>query len=116
MDTILQREIENHLASFPERHKDVSEMRREWNEYKSKTLWVLLGFVGSILAIGVWVGTIQTNIQHITEVANKASTQADETVKRINALEVTNGEIRTRLSGIETTLEEIKIAIRQLRY
>lgn len=112
----LQKEIENHLATFPERHNDVLEMRKEWAEYKTKAFWVLLGFVASILAIGVWVGTIQTNIQHITEVANKASTQADETVKRINALEITNGEIRTKLSGIEATLEEIKLAIRQLNY
>lgn len=116
MDHGFQKEIENHLATFPERRRDSEEIKKEWNEYKTKTFWVLVGFISSILAIGVWVGTIQTNIQHITEVSNKASIQADDASRRITALEVTNGEIRTKLSSIEATLQEIKLSIRQLNY
>jgi len=112
----LQKEIQDHLASFPERRKDVAEMQAEWKEWKTRSFWTMAGFIGSILAIGVWVGTIQTNIENITQTANKASIQADAVEKRVNALEITNGEIRTKLSGIEAVLQEIKVAIRQLNY
>jgi len=116
MPDILQKEIENHLATFPERRKDAEEMQKEWKEFKNKSFWILIGFFGALLSVGVWVGTIQTNIQNITETANKAAIQAEAVEKRVNALEITNGEIRTKLSGIEAVLQEIKIAIRQLNY
>lgn len=104
----LQKEIENHLVTFPERRKDVEEMRREWNEYKTKTFWVLVGFIGAILSIGVWVGTIQSNIEHLNEITTKTTQQVEESTRRITALEITNGEIRSTLVGIETTLQELK--------
>jgi len=112
----LQKEIEGHLASFPERRRDFEEMRKEWREFKDRCLWILVGFLSAVLAIGVWVGTIQTHVSNITETANRAALQAENVEKRINALEITNGEIRTKLSGIEVVLQEIKVAIRQLNY
>jgi len=112
----LTRQIEDHLATFPERRKDVEEMRSEWKEFKTRAFWAMTSFIGAILGIGIWVGTIQTNIGHINELASKASVQAENTDKRLNALEVTNGEIRTKLNSIEATLQEIKVSIRQLSY
>lgn len=116
MPTELQKEIESHLATYPERRKDVEEMQKEWKEFKTRAFWAMASFIGAILSIGIWVGSIQTNIQHINELAGRAASQADNTDKRLNALEINNGEIKTKLSSIEATLQEIKVSIRQLNY
>jgi hypothetical protein len=111
----LQREIENHLATCPERVKDLQEMQAEWKEYKSKAMWVLLGFSGSLIAIGVWVGTMQTNIASLTshETEDKGRFTALET--RVSSSEINNASVLARLASIETTLQEIKVAIKQIQ-
>ena len=111
----LRKEIENHLATFPERRKDAEEMRKEWNEYKNKAMWILIGFVGSILGIGVWVGTMQTTVDSITGHERDDAERFIQIEARINALEVTNGEIRARLTSIDATLQEIKVAIKNIQ-
>lgn len=115
MPSELRKEIENHLATFPERRQDVFEMKKEWAEWKSRSAWVLLGFSGSLIAIGIWVGTIQTNIQSITSYNADDKVRFAQLETRINSLEVTNGEIRARLSSIDATLQEIKVAIKSIR-
>jgi len=110
----LQKEIENHLATFPERHNDLIEMRKEWGEFKNRSFWILIGFISSILLIGVWVGTIQTNIENINEVQAKADLKRDQAEKRIGSLEVSGAEILTRLTSIDLALQEIKYNVRQL--
>lgn len=114
MSEDLKKEIEAHLASFPERRLDVVEMRKEWNEYKNKALWILLGFSGSILAIGIWAGTMQTNIDSILTKAREESVRVTVVENRVTSLEITNSEIRARLSSIDLALQEIKIAINKL--
>lgn len=114
-DEQLHEEIRDHLATFPERRQDVLEMKKEWNEWKSKSMWVLLGFSASLVGIGVWVGTIQTNIEAITGHEDEDKARFSQLEVRINSLEVTNGEIRARLSSIDATLQEIKIAIKAIR-
>lgn len=111
----LQREIENHLASFPERYKDVEQMQNEWNEFKSKSFWTLVGFITAIIGVAIWVGTISTRIENIDKSHLKSETINEQIEKRINFLEINNGEIKTRLTSIDATLQEIKIAIRQIQ-
>lgn len=110
----LTKQIEYHLATFPERHEDMLEMKKEWGEMKSKAMWVLLGFVGSILAIGVWVGTMQTNIENITQDHEDADEWSQQVERRLGTLEVTNGEIKARLTSIDLALQEIKVAIKNI--
>lgn len=111
----LQKQIENHLATFPDRYNDVQEMKKEWAEYKTKAMYVLLGFSGSVLAIGIWVGTLQTNIENINQEHSKLELNTQQIEARVNLLEVTNGEIKARLTSIDLMLQEIKLAINQLK-
>lgn len=111
----LRQQIENHLALCPEWRNDALEMKKEWEEYKRKAMWVLLGFSGSILAIGIWVGAMQTNIENINQEHSKNSQKVETIETRIGVLEVNNGEIRSRLASIEVTLQEIKAAIIKLQ-
>lgn len=115
MDAVLESQVREHIITFPERQKDSEEMRDEWKDFKQKALLIMIGFLGSLLAIGVWVGTVQTSITNIASVSSRTSTQYDTIEKRVNSLEVTNGEIRSRLSSIDATLLEIKVAIKELR-
>lgn len=111
----LKKEIENHLATAPEFRKEVEEMRREWNEYKSKAMWILLGFSGSLIAIGIWVGTIQTTIKSISEHESADATRFLTVESRLNSAEVNNAGVLARLASIEVTLQEIKVAIKSIR-
>ena len=118
----LQKEIENHLATFPERHKYVEEMRNEWREFKerederkNKILYVIIGFAGALIAIGIWVGTIQTNIESIANHDAEDKTRFAQLEQKVNASEVSTASILARLSSIDVALQEIKIAIKQIR-
>ncbi len=115
MDSVLQKEIENHLATFPDRHKYMEEMRDEWNSFKSKSLWILLGFSTSLVAIGVWVGTIQTNIETITNHDAEDKARFIQLEQKVTATEISNAGINARLASIESTLQEIKLAIKQIQ-
>ncbi len=115
MPDILQKQIENHLAIYPDHYQDVLEMKKEWADYKAKTFWVLVGFVGSILSIGVWVGTMQTNIDNITQDHVAYEEHVEQMDRRLGLLEVTNGEIKARLTSIDLILQEIKLSINQLK-
>jgi len=118
----LKKQIENHLATWPERHNDVLEMRQEWKEFKKddaalrqKAFWVLIGFTGTFIAIGIWVGNMQSEMGSLNEAVKDAASHHDSYDSRIGALEINNGEIRTRLTSIEVTLQEIKTAIIRLQ-
>jgi hypothetical protein len=111
----LQKEIEQHLATCPERVKDLQEMQNEWKEYKNKAMWVLLGFSGSILAIGVWVGTMQTTLESVTSHEGEDKARFLQVEARLNSAEVNNAGVLARLASIEVTLQEIKVAVKSLR-
>ena len=111
----LRKQIETHLATWPERHQDVLEMRAEWADFKSKMIWLGIGFLSTILAIGIWVGTVQSEIEGLSSDINESLAHHDEYEKRLGALEINNGEIRSRLTSIEVTLQEIKAAIIKLQ-
>ena len=115
MPADLEKQIEHHLATFPERHQDFLEMREEWKEFKKKAMWTMVTFMGAILSIGVWVGTMQS--QHSQLEDHGFQTNADIRVleTRLNNVEITNSEVKARLVSIEVTLQEIKAAIIKLQ-
>lgn len=115
MPNDLLKEVEYHIATYPDHRQDVIEMKKEWNEYRTKAFWVLLGFSGSILAIGVWVGTMQTNIDNVNQDHVSFEEKNRQIETRLGLLEVTNGEIKTRLTSIDLILQEIKLSINQLK-
>lgn len=118
----LQKEIENHLATFPERHKYVEEMRKEWKEFKerederkNKILYVIIGFAVTLISIGIWVGTIDTNIESITDHDNEDKARFAQLEQKVTAAEINNAGISARLASIESTLQEIKVIIKQIK-
>lgn len=115
MPAPLQKEIESHLASFPERYKDVEEMRREWAEFKSRVFWLIVSSIGIIVTYGVWIGTVQTNQAQMQSQMAEFNDNQKISETRITTLEINNGEIKTRLSSIDATLQEIKLAIKNIR-
>ena len=115
MPNDLLKEVEHHIATYPDHRQDVIEMQKEWADYKAKAFWVLLGFSGSILAIGVWVGTMQSSIEEVTKDHIDYQEQNQQIETRLGLLEVTNGEIKARLTSIDLILQEIKLSINQLK-
>jgi len=115
MNEAFEREIEKHLDSFPERWKVVAEMREDWEEFRRKFLWTIIGSVGAFIALGVWVGTIQTDHGHFEEEINEHKEQYVSVERRLGTLEVTNSDIKARLSSIEAILLEIKTELVKLR-
>jgi hypothetical protein len=111
----LLKNIENHLATFPERHQDFLEMRTEWKEFKTRAMWTMISFIGAILSIGIWVGTMQAGHQELEDNTIQAKVDIKALEARTNMLEVNNSEIRARLVSIEVTLQEIKAAIIKLQ-
>ena len=111
----LQKEIENHLATFPERHKYVEEMREEWKSFKNKALIILIGLSGSLIGIGIWVGTIQTNIESVTLHDSEDKARFAQLEQKVTATEISNAGINARLASIESTLQEIKVIIKQIK-
>lgn len=110
----LHEAIETHILAYPERQKILDEMHQEWSEFKRKTLYILLGAVGSLLAIGVWVGSLQTNIDSVLKDHDRVDSHFSDVERRVGQLEINNGEIRARLASIESTLIEIKLAIQKI--
>lgn len=107
--------IRHHVDTFPERYNDTLEMQKEWKEMKNKALWILVSFVVSILAIGIWVGTIEANIATINSEHTKAEERNRDLERRLGILEVNNGQILADLANIKLGIQELKVAIRELR-
>jgi len=111
----LQKEIENHLATFPERHRYVEEMREEWKSFKNKALIILIGLATSLVGIGIWVGTIQTNIESVTNHDAEDKVRFAQLEQKVTQTEISNAGINARLASIESTLQEIKVIIKSIR-
>lgn len=118
----LQKEIENHLATFPERNKYVEEMKKEWKEFKdreddrkNKLLYIIVGFAVALISIGIWVGTIQTNIESVTNHDAEDKARFIQLEQKVTQTEISNAGINARLASIEATLQEIKVIIKQIK-
>lgn len=118
----LLKEIETHLATFPERHKYVEEMKKEWKEFKdrederkNKTLYVIIGFAVALISIGIWVGTIESNIESITNHDSEDKARFAQLEQKVTQAEISNAGINARLASIESTLQEIKVIIKQIK-
>ncbi len=95
--------------------KDVVEIEKEWKELKSKAFWVLLGFSGSILAIGIWVGTVQSDMRTLQKDLVESTEHHERYEVRLNALEINNAGVLARLASIDLALQEIKVAIKNIK-
>jgi len=115
MTSDFERELEKHLDSFPERWKVVAEMREDWEEFRKKFLWTIVGSVGAFIAMGVWIGTIQSEHTHYEEEINEHKDQYTQVEQRLGTLEVNNSDIKARLANIEAILLEIKTELVKLR-
>lgn len=103
-----EEEIRSHLAGFPTRAREVEEMKREWREFKTRALIILLGAIVAMVGYGVWVGTINTNSQSNSHQIELIQVHIAEVDRRQQSADVTSAEIRTKLISIEATLVEIK--------
>jgi hypothetical protein len=115
MNTEFERELERHLDAFPERWKVVAEMKDEWNSFKTRFFWAVIGSAGMFIGIGMWVGTIQSAHFHIEEEIKREESAHALMEKRVGSLEINNGEIKARLASIEAILLEIKTELVKLR-
>ena len=95
--------------------EEVLELRHQWDELKSRAFYILLGSITVFVAYGVWVGTVQTQVSSLTEDVNGAKEERANMIQRLGALEVSNGRVETTLASIQLTLQEIKIAIKQIQ-
>ena len=111
----LTDEIKEHLASFPDRQKNMQEKIDSLEKYKDRVNTLLVTSILLIFSIGVWVGTMQITTFHSQTDLEKQETKYSQYETRLGALEINNGEIKTRLASIETTLQEIKVAIKAIR-
>ena len=93
----------------------IEELRREWEEMKTRVVYILLGGVLALVGYGVWVGQIQTQVsRNMSDIQkNDSRTVIDEA--RINSIEVINSSTNARLTSIDVALQEIKLAIKQIR-
>ena len=92
--------------------KEISELKKEWDELKGKLLRYYLTFLIVVASYGIWVGTIQTTINQHEVADNKMETQIVEIDKRQQSSDITSAEIKTKLAGIEASLVDIKEALK----
>ena len=95
--------------------EEIQELRDEWRELKERAFYALV--VGILVAVGygIWVGTIATRVdRNATDIA-KADQRSTTNEARLNAIEITNSSTNARLSSIDAVLQEIKLAIKQIK-
>jgi len=115
MEEELKAKVITHLDTFPIRQEEVNEMKKEWKDLKARLTTMIFIVVGSMFAYGVWVGNLQTTLNNTNQGAMERIKRLDNYEQRITFLEITNGEIKTKLVNIEATLQEIKISIEKIR-
>lgn len=104
-----------HQAPSPQTLEEIAELKKEWVEFKALARNIFIGGAVCFFSYGVWVGIIQTRqLRNIEDVANNTR-QVEFLENRIGAVEVNNGEVKAKLINIETTLQEIKVAIKGIR-
>lgn len=104
-----------HQQPSPTTLLELNELKAEWAQLKTRALNILIAGVVIVGGYGIWVGNIQTGM---TQLARNIDSNSEENVKfdaRLGALEVNNGEIKTKLIDIEATLQEIKLSIGRIR-
>ena len=112
-DELTQR-IEHHLSGWESRQKEVEEMKREWHEFKSRALTILIGTLFALVGYGIWVGNIQSQTKYNER---QLQTQEEKHIlieQRLGNVEVVNSEVKARLQSIDATLQEIKVAIKNI--
>lgn len=91
---------------------ELAELKKEWDEMKSRIFVLFLGSAAVLVGYGVWVGTIQSFMNEHSRWAEKIDVRIVDMDKRQQISDVNAAEIKTKLIGIETTLIEIKQALK----
>lgn len=92
--------------------EEISVMRDEWKEVKNKAIGWLVTALFVVVGYGIWVGSIQTTMTENRRISDRMILQIDDVNKKQQATDITAAEIRTKLSGIEASLIEIKQALK----
>lgn len=87
----------------------------DFTDFRKTLRNFFLANLGFLIGAGIWVGTIQTQ-------AERNRTDLDQHIKRVDAIEdkvnkndVSLAEIRTKLTGIEAMLVELRIDVKKIR-
>lgn len=97
-----------HSSPSPETTRRLAELEKDIEKVISSNNIVSKFSVGMLVAIGIWVGTIQArqlrNIDDVHSVNENINILSDKVQKN----DIGSAEIRAKLTGIEVTLQEIK--------
>ena len=97
-----------HAAPSPETTRRLDALEKDMEKLINSNGILSKISVGALIAIGIWVGTIQArqlrNIDDIQQVDSHVDVISD----RLQKNDIGSAEIRAKLIGIEGTLQEIK--------
>ena len=99
----LRETLENLRISFHEHEKEHAQMM-------SRSWWWLVGSLGTIVAIGIWVGTISNQVKYTSE-ALQTKVSRDEFLGAVNNFNTKFENIDDKLNAQSETLREIKSII-----
>lgn len=91
---------------------EMDEMREEWAKFRGVALTAVLSGVMVVAGYGIWVGSIQSAITENYKLHQKSDERIESIDKRQQAADISSTEIKTRLIGIESSLIEIKHALK----
>lgn len=92
-------------------NKETEELRKEWSEFKRMSAAV----AGTVLLVaagyGVWVGTIQANIQSINASVAQATLERASLNDKVQNAAIAQASITAQLENIQTVLLRIENAL-----
>ncbi len=92
---------------------EVQELRREWEQWKSRTFWFLVASIGAFVGYGIWIGTMQTRVENAERNVAENKASISRLVDSQNVANISMASVLAKLSGIETTLSEIKATLKR---
>ena len=104
-----------HQTPSPQTLEEIRELKAEWHEFKARALTVLISSCFLFAGYGIWVGTIQANVQSNLQRLEVQTNRISTIDTRQQASDVTAAEIKAKLSAIETSLIDIRQAIKGIR-
>lgn len=93
--------------------QEVHELKNEWEQFKTRALWVLIGGIVAMVSYGVWVGNIQTRISNNEDSIQDNSAAIQRLTETVNTTNITMASVLAKLGSIESTLIEIKASLKR---
>lgn len=98
-----------------DQYENLLELQKEWRELKNRAFWILVTGLFTVIGYGMWIGTIDTKVERNQQDISENKVRLNNDEARINAIEITNSSTNARLSSIDAVLQEIKLAIKQIK-